>query len=142
MKLSRKRLSKIRRARHQTKKSRRPKKRARRRHRRSFRRNRLNMAKKTLKYSGGGFGFGCQDIDGNMLQPKCRYTLELPGKILSLLNITLQEIMHLCYPTGMDDTGEKFRARGDRGSFVEAAREEKDDGSSSRVAGKKKKRKG
>jgi len=96
MKLSRKRLSKIRRARHQTKKSRRPKKRARRRHRRSFRRNRLNMAKKTLKYSGGGFGLGCQDINGNILQPKCRYTLELPGKILTLLNLTLQELEFLC----------------------------------------------
>ena len=79
MKLSRKRLSKIRRTIHQTKKSRRPKKRVRRRRRRSFRRNRLNMARKTLKYSGGGFGLDCKDEFGVFLGPKCRYTLELPG---------------------------------------------------------------
>ena len=56
------------------------------------------MAKKTLKYSGGGFGLDCLDVDGKILQPKCRYTLELPGKILVLLNITLQELESLCEP--------------------------------------------
>ena len=55
MKLSRKRLSRIRRMRHQTRKNyRRPTKKGRRRRRRSFRRNNLDMSNRTLRVNHGG----------------------------------------------------------------------------------------